>query len=135
MTGTPPPTARLMSGLAVLVAVAVDAVRHDPELSPWTPVGLLIGVALIGSGLRRQPAATAPNPSRVILLVCAVLASAYWLTSFDLALVQWGQLPGYLGAIALPMPDVAPVIKAVQPSNVAAIPEVNRGDRPVVPVW
>lgn len=90
----------LPAGALVLVATAVESARTSP--SPWAPLGLLVGVVLLGLPLRALPAAPRPRAAVALVLVGLVLMVGYEGLQHLLA-PEPGDLPSYLAAVGMPL--------------------------------
>jgi hypothetical protein len=87
-------------GAVVLVATAVENARTSP--SPWAPLGLLVGVALLGIPIRALPAVPGTRAVVVLVLVGLVLMVGYEGVQHLLA-PEPGDLPSYLAAVGMPL--------------------------------
>ncbi|WP_203926092.1 hypothetical protein [Virgisporangium ochraceum] len=90
----------LTAGALVLVATAVESARSSP--SPWAPLGLLVGVALLGIPVRALPPAPRPRATVALVLVGLVLMVGYEVLQHLLS-PEPGDLPSYLAAVGMPL--------------------------------
>jgi hypothetical protein len=91
------------AGALVLVATAVESART--EVSPWAPLGLLTGVALLSAPIRALPAV--PRPQRepsaaVVLVVIGLVLMIGYETLRHLLAPSAEDLPSYLAAVGMP---------------------------------
>lgn len=99
----PPVPLALPAGALVLVATAVESARTG--LSAWAPLGLLVGVALLGVAVRALPAEPRPprEPSAAVVLVVVGLVLIVGYESLGhLFAPSAGDLPSYLAAVGMP---------------------------------
>jgi hypothetical protein len=93
----------LPAGALVLVATAVECARTG--LSPWAPLGLLTGVALLSLPIRNLPAEQRmlrePRAAVVLVVIGLVLMVGYEGLRHLLS-PSAGDLPSYWAAIAMP---------------------------------
>jgi hypothetical protein len=93
-------------GALVLVATTVESAQ--PGLSPWTPLGLLTGVALLAVPIRALPASDGPPRTRrepnaaVVLVVIALVFMVGYEALRHLLTPEPGDLPSYLAAVGMP---------------------------------
>jgi hypothetical protein len=93
----------LIVGGGVLLAAVYQAVQSWPGPSLWTPVGLLVGVALMGVAVRAQPVPAQPPRATVAVTGTALAVLAAYAFLVYGRWVEAADVPGYLGSIALPL--------------------------------